>query len=103
MNRNTHLAMLWIGEPRTWRGHRASLGGTGLSMQRPKTVKSKRFVSNAEGRIGKIPTSTLVKLVDSILHGFSSHQTVVCSGLNLFLENFSFLQSTPKKNIYEQL
>jgi hypothetical protein len=33
--------------------HRASLGGTGPSMQRPKTVKSKRFFLNAEGRMGK--------------------------------------------------
>jgi hypothetical protein len=48
--------------------HRVVLGGTAPSMQKLKTVKSKRFVSNAEGAMGKIPTSVLVKLVDSMPH-----------------------------------
>jgi hypothetical protein len=49
--------------------HRTALGGARPLIQRPKTVKSKRFISNTEKRMGKIPTPVLVNLVDSMLYG----------------------------------
>jgi hypothetical protein len=49
--------------------HRAALGGIEPLIQMPKTVKSKRFISNTEKGMGKIPTPVLVNLVDSMLYG----------------------------------